>query len=226
MVLAIETSDILCSVAFWENGRTLLEYNLELPMQHAALVARLVQEGTAFLSSMEPKRSLDNLEVVAVSVGPGSFTGLRIGLSFAQGLAEARGLPLVGVSNHQVLAVQRLSGIAEVFSAIEARRNEIYLARHETGPGLLTEIRDHQVIRKDALPGLIPAAGHLICHKNLQLPESVWSELGQKNTRLLTSADFAAGRLAALGKEKYDRFGADDTETIEPMYMRPFAGVL
>ncbi|HHJ53368.1 MAG TPA: tRNA (adenosine(37)-N6)-threonylcarbamoyltransferase complex dimerization subunit type 1 TsaB [Caldithrix abyssi] len=226
MVLAIETTDLLCSVAFQEDDRTLLEYNLELPMQHAAILGGRVQEGLRFLAGLQQPRSLNDVHLIAVAVGPGSFTGLRIGLSFAQGMAEGRKIPLVGVSNHQLLAARRLWRETDVYTIIEARRDEVYLAKHGVSPDLLTEIVDHRVVAKQDLPEQIPDGGHLICHKSLTLPEPVWDQMLTHRVRIFRQADYAANWLAVLGQEKFDRQGADDPETIEPMYVRPFAGVL
>ena len=77
MILAIETSDILCSAAFWDDGRTILEYSLELPQQHAALVGSLVEKGLAFLSAPERVKpySREDIRLLTASTGPGSFTG-------------------------------------------------------------------------------------------------------------------------------------------------------
>jgi tRNA threonylcarbamoyladenosine biosynthesis protein TsaB len=228
MILAIETSDILCSVAFWEKGRTLLEYNLELPMQHAALVGELVNEGLKFLSSDDrsQKYNIDDIHLVAVSIGPGSFTGLRIGLSYAQGLCYGKNIPITGVSNHQALARQRAAKSSALFTLIEARRDEVYLAEHEIISEEYTVIKDHQIIQKNAVSNRIPGGAQVICKKDLKLDENIVNELLKKNICLMNKANFSASLLADLGNEKYRSSGADDLANLEPMYIRPFAGVL
>ena len=116
MILAIETSATLCSVVFWEDDNILVQYNHNEPMQHARLLGQLVEKG---LAELGPKA--DSLSAVAVAIGPGSFTGLRIGLSYAQGFCFGKNLPLVGVSNHQVLACQAVAQKEIIFSIIDAQ---------------------------------------------------------------------------------------------------------
>lgn len=77
---------------------------------------------------------LDGVERIAVTVGPGSFTGLRVGLAFAQGLGEALGRPVVGVSTLDALAEDLGRAIGVV--VIDARRGEVYLRAFEGGVGL------------------------------------------------------------------------------------------
>ncbi|MEJ2542636.1 MAG: tRNA (adenosine(37)-N6)-threonylcarbamoyltransferase complex dimerization subunit type 1 TsaB [Calditrichaceae bacterium] len=129
MILGIETSDLLCSVAFVENDRILAEYNHELPRQHASLVGSLVENGGKFLTDnkLASENFMDDLKLVAVSIGPGSFTGLRIGLSYAQGLCLGKNIPIVGISNHQVLAEYCPDDSNKVFTIIDARQDEVYL---------------------------------------------------------------------------------------------------
>ncbi len=226
MVLAIETSDILCSIAFWDNGRTILEYDLELPQQHAALVGSLVEKGLTFLADPEcvKRYSRKDLQLLAASTGPGSFTGSRIGLSFALGYCAAKQTPIVGISNHQMLAAQRIKNINPVFTIIEARRNEVYLAEHQIISDAYTNIREHKIAAKEELWDIIPAGAQLIASKDLSLKPSSIDRMQDKGIILIDSARFSASFLAALAVEKIKHEGADNPAELEPMYIRSFAG--
>lgn len=228
MILAIETSDILCSVAFCDEGRTLIEYNLEQPMQHAALVGKLVDNGLKFLCDNERdiKYLIEDISLVVVAIGPGSFTGLRIGLSYAQGFCFARKIPITGVSNHQVLAANRTVAVEPVITLIEARRNEVYLAEHETVAGLLTNIINHRVVDKDRLTNEIEDGSAVIFMPDLDLAESMVRTLAGEKSCAITRAKFSASILAQAGLQKYKLYGGDNLDELEPMYIRPFAGVL
>jgi tRNA threonylcarbamoyladenosine biosynthesis protein TsaB len=225
MVLGIETSDILCGISFFQDGKSLIEYNLELPMQHATLVGQFVDKGLQFLSGEDrnPKYSIDDIELVSVALGPGSFTGLRIGLSYAQGFCFGKNIPIVGISNHQVLATTRPSGWNKVITIIEARRNEVYLAEHAFSDEQFSEIRNHDIVCKEDIANWMDSDTVLIYKDGLELEDELKHQIVHK-AGVILSAKYSAMILARLGLEKKNRLGADDLDTLEPMYIRPFAG--
>jgi len=227
MILGIETSDILCSVAFWDEGRILAEYNHELPMQHASIIGQLVENGLEFLSGspMKKKYTADDIELVTVGIGPGSFTGLRIGLSYAQGFCYGRNIPIVGISNHQILASLRPLNASEVYTIIEARRDEVYLAKLELGKQNYSVISTHAIVAKTQLPDQLPGKAVLLYKKDLILDNAVIESLTRKSIVICNHLKYSAGTLAALGSIKFQSDGGDDLAEIEPLYIRPFAGV-
>tara|TARA_B100002051_G_scaffold206344_1_gene197220 strand:- start:1688 stop:2338 length:651 start_codon:yes stop_codon:yes gene_type:complete len=98
-ILAIETSSNICGMTLIENGIIIDSIDENKPKQHAKLLPQLykdLQVRTTF--------SLSNIDALAVSIGPGSFTGLRIGLSFTKGLAFSKNLPIVPISTMMALA--------------------------------------------------------------------------------------------------------------------------
>ena len=103
IILNIETSSKICSVALTKDGA--VEYQLEDTegMNHAVRLAPFVEKCLE-----ELKRKDEKLDAVAVSIGPGSYTGLRIGLSLAKGLCFSLGIPLIGVSTLKILAVKAM----------------------------------------------------------------------------------------------------------------------
>ena len=100
MILGIETSGILCSIAWYENEHILLEYNIERNQVHSNVLADLFNNGMNHLN----KRAND-ISLASIGCGPGSFTGLRIGMSFLKGLCFGSDIPIIGVSNFNVLAL-------------------------------------------------------------------------------------------------------------------------
>lgn len=228
MILAIETSDMLCSIAFREAGRTVIEYNLEIPMQHASYIGRLVNDGLNFISEKagpaENKKPV--IDLVCAAVGPGSFTGLRIGLSFARGFSFGRKIPLAGISNHQVLACQAVKKPGKLYTIIEARRNEVYLSENEFTPGGFPLSKDHQIVRKEDLADVIGPESQIVAAANLNLDNEIIEKFVTNNIVYSADRQYSANLLAKLGSQKFKLFGEDSQDEIEPLYIRPFAGVL
>ena len=98
-ILAIETSSNICGISFIENGTLIDSIDKEKSKQHAEVLPQLYQE-----LKIKTNFSLSNIDALAVSIGPGSFTGLRIGLSFTKGLAFSKNLPIVPISTMMALA--------------------------------------------------------------------------------------------------------------------------
>ena len=228
MILAIETSDILCSVCFWDKGRALIEYNLEMPMQHNALVGQFVNKGLRFLAqeAERPAYGIRDISLVVVALGPGSFTGLRIGLSFAQGFCFANDIPIVGLSNHRILAAQAAQWQGKVYTLIEARRNEVYLAQMEGVYLGYPEIGKHQIVKKENLTQIIEPGSQVIAAANLSLKKDIADRFTEQNIIFLANRSYSAKLLAELGQKKSEIEGPDSVSDIEPLYIRPFAGVV
>ncbi len=122
-ILAFDTTTSACSVAIWLDGKTIGSYHDAMVHGQAeALIPAIEQTMT------DADTSYDDLDRIAVTIGPGSFTGVRVGLATARGIGVATGLPIVGVLTTDVIATEA----AEIFKssvavAIDARRAEVYL---------------------------------------------------------------------------------------------------
>ncbi len=132
VILNIETSSRICSVAVSVDGMIDFHIESDKEMQHAACLAPYVEKCLDHIA----RREL-TLDAVAVSIGPGSYTGLRIGMSLAKGLCFARNLPLIGVPTLQLLAVKGMFGYKDaqgdeiIVPMIDARRMEVYTAAYD-----------------------------------------------------------------------------------------------
>jgi len=163
--------------------------------------------------------------LLAVCVGPGSFTGLRIGLSFAQGVCFGRGIPIVGVSNHDILASQAVRESGPLFTIIDARRDEVYLAEHERDGEKSSRIVMHRITAIADLVEELPASAELVFRDVVFLPDEMIQSLRNKHILINRRARYSAGIAARLGQERFLRNGPDNLDDLEPMYIRSFAGV-
>ncbi len=132
-ILQIETATQVCSVALSANGETLAFRDIDEPNVHASRLTLLIAEVLR-----ESDLSFKDLSAVAVSKGPGSYTGLRIGVSTAKGLCYATDLPLIGVDTLKSMATgfqanhpAWVGGHTRLCPMIDARRMEVYMAIYD-----------------------------------------------------------------------------------------------
>jgi len=129
MILAIETATDTCSVAVLDGDTVTAEAHLHQPRVHARRLTPLIEDVLRHADA-----SRDAIDVIAVSKGPGSYTGLRIGMSTAKGWAEATGAPLIGVPTLEALAAT-LTPVVQpgdlVCALLDARRQEVYAAAYD-----------------------------------------------------------------------------------------------
>lgn len=121
-ILAIETSGLRGSVALVDDGRVACVLEHERENAHGETILPLIER--AFVTTGWPRGHIDR---VAVGIGPGSFTGLRVGIAIAQGLSEGWGVPLVGVPSLQAMALAAPATAARCV-LLDARRNELFAA--------------------------------------------------------------------------------------------------
>lgn len=157
LVLAIETSTPAASVCLAnENGVVAnIEIGTGLPhlaRAHGAFVAPAIQYclRTAGLGS-------DAVNGVAVSLGPGLFTGMRVGITSAQAFAHARGLPMVGLASLDLLAFPQRHVRRLICSVIDARRGELFWALYRSAPGGIQRVGEFHRGRPDTLAAEIEA---------------------------------------------------------------------
>ncbi|MCS2154659.1 tRNA (adenosine(37)-N6)-threonylcarbamoyltransferase complex dimerization subunit type 1 TsaB [Scandinavium goeteborgense] len=126
-ILAIDTATEACSAALWNDGTTTAHFEL-CPREHTQRILPIVQDILT-----ETGTALTELDALAYGRGPGSFTGVRIGIGIAQGLALGADLPMIGVSTLATMAqgAWRKTGATRVLAAIDARMGEVYWAEYQ-----------------------------------------------------------------------------------------------
>lgn len=120
-IIGIESASLVASAAIWEDGRLLAEYTVDHKKTHSQTLLPMIEE----ICRMTECR-MDTVDAVAVSAGPGSFTGLRIGAATAKGLGLALGIPLIAVPTLDAQAFG-LFGVKDLICPImDARRGQVY----------------------------------------------------------------------------------------------------
>ncbi len=153
-ILGFDTATTACSGALWAGGEVIAHRRVEAGGRHAETLVPMLREVAA-----EGNTTLAAVDQFAVTVGPGSFTGIRIGLATARGLALALKRPLVGLSTLEVLAagVPKAERGGPILAALDARRGRLYAQLFDRS---LSALSEPQALHVEALPGLVAAAGN------------------------------------------------------------------
>lgn len=141
LILNIETSGYTCSVAISEDDEVILAKETDEKNSHSVKLAPLTNELIKTLN-LKP----DQLNAVAISRGPGSYTGLRIGTSFAKGLCYSLNIPLLAIDTLKIMCInvlqkKTLSNESILCPMIDARRMEVYTALYDTTLNNISEIQ-------------------------------------------------------------------------------------
>jgi tRNA threonylcarbamoyladenosine biosynthesis protein TsaB len=220
-LLALETATETCGVALLHDDRVVAEAHLHRPRVHSERLTPLVEDVLRHAD-----RAADTLDAVAVSMGPGSYTGLRIGMSTAKGWALATDADLVGVPTLEAYAA-RIQPEAEVGDVIcplfDARRDEVYAAAYRTTPDGLDEQAETKALTVDALPDWIGRVEGQLWLLGDGAEKSREALTGVARGQRLLPPDVVAPSAPWVGRRGRQRLqtgGPDDVASFEPLYVK------
>jgi tRNA threonylcarbamoyladenosine biosynthesis protein TsaB len=225
-VLAIETATVRCSAAVVSGERTLAERSLSIPRAHSEKLLTLVGEALS-ASGL----TLDRVDAVCVSIGPGSFTGLRIGLSVAKGLAFASSRPLIAVPTLEAIAwnAGRSGGApAYILPVIDARREDVYCALYHYDGSHVSERAGARAVGLPEIAGLIGDAAPVVVAGDGTAKFSRYllsCPPGYRGKFLLPDlpdAGVSASAVGVLGGRALDAGRVSDLADLEPLYVKDF----
>jgi tRNA threonylcarbamoyladenosine biosynthesis protein TsaB len=149
-LLALDTSSVACSVAI-QLGETIVERHEEQPREHTKLLVPMIESAIA-----EAGVDLCDLDAIALGNGPGSFIGMRIAASVAQGLAFGAGLEIIPVSSMAAVAAQVFAEeqATEVVVAQDAHMNEVYLGVYRQDGGVTVDVVPERLHAAERIAGL------------------------------------------------------------------------
>lgn len=144
-VLAMDTSQKHCSVAIVEDGKTLKEMHSTEEKEHSQTLMPMIKQ---LLESQ--KLTLDDIKVLACSRGPGSFTGIRIGMATTKAFSDAKNIPIVGVNSLEAMAyatiMQKGSSDSKILTIIDAKNDNVYFAVYKVHNGNVTVFKNPGVM--------------------------------------------------------------------------------
>ena len=224
-IILIETSTSLCSVALAEEGIVTSYRESSAPKAHASLTAVFIQE-----MLQERGLTLADCDAVCVSKGPGSYTGLRVGVSTAKGLCFGSGKPLLAVGTLDTLVAQAVdvtpgTPYRYIIPMIDARRMEVYTAVFETSAeGVYTQITETSpaIIDENSFSEYLEQGTCLFigdgagkCADMIKHPNAQFCQCWPKASSMLSPA-----------AEAYRAGNFEDVAYFEPFYLKEFVATV
>lgn len=216
-ILAIDTSTISGSLAVLTDGRVTAEWTLQSAQTHNR---RLMKTLDALLH--EAECPLASVDAYAVTIGPGSFTGLRIGLTTAKTLAWAMNKPLIGIPTLDVLAAPLRFSSLPVCTMLDARKKEVYFSLYRSDPeGRMRRLQPCRAVQPAIIADLIRERTIFCGDGWLLYGKLLLERLG--NLAVEAPASFhilRASVLAELAQKNLESGHDSDPMTIIPFYVR------
>ncbi|HVT87298.1 MAG TPA: tRNA (adenosine(37)-N6)-threonylcarbamoyltransferase complex dimerization subunit type 1 TsaB [Tepidisphaeraceae bacterium] len=217
--LAIETSGRIGSIAIVENAKVLFEEQFAHGLQHAAQIIPIIDQ-LCRKHGWKP----GDVEELHVSAGPGSFTGLRIGITLAKTMALATGVKLVAVPSVRVLVENAPAEARQVIIVLDAKREQIFTARFERAPGgEQAEWIEREPAHLDDLRSMLSRSGRPVHLLGEGIPYHEQFIPKQDAGIIVTSEDSwraRASSVAKIGLEMSARSEFADPLMLTPIYIR------
>lgn len=220
LILQIETATAVCSVALSRNGITIAHAEIDSPNVHASKLTRLIEQ-----VMNESSLQLNQLDAVSVSKGPGSYTGLRIGVSTAKGLCYALEKPLIAIDSLHALASgyifmnPELPAGSLLYPMIDARRLEVYTAVYSIKGRLLKET-SAKVLDSSFFAGYNEKGPFVLFGDGADKFQDLFAE--DKRIKIVPHFRQSAAHLTRLSYESFLISRFEDNAYFEPFYLKDF----
>lgn len=219
ILLGIESSGTTCGVGVSINNRLMKQISVDGKNVHSEKLPIFVQ---SIFSDL--KIEIVVLSGIVLSAGPGSFTGLRIGYSFAKGIAHHSRIPIIEVPALDVWAYQIGQQDSKIMAVIDAYRNEIFYSIYEWNQKQFVRISDYSIVNIQDIAERITRPT-LITGVITQAIESEISKVASLTVFENGTSKPSMNALLELGHQKFLKGELSDLDNCEPFYMRKFKGV-
>lgn len=213
LILNVETATKNCSVGLSKNGEVLLLKEVaEQNFSHAEKLHVFIEEVFA-----EANLKLTDLDAIAVSQGPGSYTGLRIGVSAAKGLCYALSVPLIAVHTLEVIARKIKVDNGIIVPMIDARRMEVFSAFFDANFNKIRETKAEVIVASSYQE--ISGSVHLVGDGAMKLKDV----LTDSKFHFYPELEFpSATEMAVISQQKFENKQFEDVAYFEPFYLKDF----
>lgn len=215
-ILAVDTSARSCSVAIADNEILLAELINEAGETHSKHLMDMIKEAFE-ISGLRPSE----VDGFAVTKGPGSFTGLRIGISSVKGLAAATGKPVAGISTLDALAAQAPVTFCLICAMIDARKGEVYSSRYRFVDGLVKkESKENNLLPEEAIESIYEPC--IFIGDGANTYRNIIEDKIGGHARFLPDAfnTIKASTVAFMGMKKFEDNDIEDVGNFAPFYIR------
>ena len=214
LIISIETATPTCSIAIHENGELLAISEFTSEKSHSQVIAPSID---FLLESINKK--IEDLSALAVSSGPGSYTGLRIGTSIAKGLCYANQIPIISISSLEsmIMEVQTKIGQGIFCPMIDARRMEVYCKLHQENKTLKEDFAE--IVTEESFKEYFREPFYYF-GTGAQKCIQILSE--KENTFFIDKISPSAKWMGYLAWEKYLKANFEDLAYFEPDYLKEF----
>jgi len=217
LVLGIETSHDLGGVALADEGGPVAEALSTERLKHSEELMNLID------ATLESAGSgFEGVDGIAVSIGPGSFTGLRVGLATAKGVCLSRGLPLAAVPTLDALARMCSESSVPVHTIVDAKRGEVYWSSYEFESGVQKRTADYLALTPQRLVEVISGRTLLIGSGVDAYRDFIIGNAKDRVVFMNPNPRFPSPSIiAVMGLERLRAGQAEAIESLEPIYIRP-----
>jgi tRNA threonylcarbamoyladenosine biosynthesis protein TsaB len=217
LLLAIDTATPRVSLALGRGGEVIGDVSLDGGRRHAEQLAPAVE-----YLCRELDVSLHQLAAIAVGLGPGLFTGLRVGVTTARVMAQSLRIPMIGVPSLDLIAYPLKHTSRIVVPVVDARRREVFYACYRPVPGGVQRITSYEVRSPDALAGELAALGEdvLLAGDGALRYRDVLAHLDRVELAGPGSSAPSAAALVELATARYEREEFDPPAGVHPLYLR------